>query len=142
MAVSCCFAHRGCLGEGGIGMGRRTKCPHDSDKAPIINAADDCSHRRSENVPAGASGTMPFSAFVSALETSGRVEKVQTGQAYSATLFLFCFSSASGDAIYPQHLNTILVIIQLALTFNTYLVLFGQQPHKPSTSVEKFFMHV
>jgi len=80
-------------------MGRRAKCPHDSDKAPIINAADDHS-----NVPtggrktflAGASGTMPFSAFVSALEnfmclqpTVWKVETVRAGQAYRATLFLF-----------------------------------------------------
>lgn len=33
-------------------MGWRTKCPHDSDKAPIINAADDYS-----NVPTGGRNT-------------------------------------------------------------------------------------
>ena len=48
-------------------MGWRTRCPHNSDKAPAINAADDYS-----NVAVGgqkrslqaASGTMPFSALV------------------------------------------------------------------------------
>ena len=56
-------------------MGWRTRCPHNSDKAPVINAADDYS-----NVAVGgqkrslqaASGTMPFSALVSAPGTFKR----------------------------------------------------------------------
>jgi hypothetical protein len=77
-------------------MGQRTKCPHDSDKAPIINDYSNCSHRRTENGPAGASGTMPFSEFVFSsenfmyLQPYGKVKRVRAGQAYRATLFLFC----------------------------------------------------
>jgi hypothetical protein len=79
-------------------MGWRTRCPHNSDKAPVINAADDYS-----NVAVGgqkrslqaASGTMPFSALVSALTPSNvpaalwKIERVRANQAYKRTLFPF-----------------------------------------------------
>jgi hypothetical protein len=101
-------------------MGQRTKCPHDSDEAPIINAADDysnCSHRRTENGPAGASGTMPFSEFVFSsenfmyLQPYGRLREYEQVRLTGQIVPVLPSLNASGDTIHFQHLVTILVII-------------------------------
>jgi len=133
MAASCCFAHGGLFG------GRRN-CNGSADK--VFPPADGKTSLQALREPCHFQHLFQLWKLHVPVAL-WQVERVRVGQALQGNIVPVLPSlNASGDTIHFQHLITILIIIQLTLTSNTYLVLFGRQPHKPSTSVERFFMYV